>query len=285
MSDDTFDPLQREVCCLHHLLGPFGAHVVLIGGMAPGLLVPDREHRGTTDIDLCLSVALCDGDTNLFDPDLTARLEPWFTQDPKRFYRWRKKPGAPGIPVVVDFLAPPSPEPVGPELARAPEDPTATRNFGTMEPVVLETGDLVDADRDAWPYACQGLYSGDSVQGVLQVVGPIGLLASKARALTRRATHKDGYDVAWWALNSAGTVAQAYALLSERATFTHSMFRPALDELANHFDTPSALGPRGYATIMAPGAPETDEWQLLANTAYARVSRVIDLCVEALDGP
>ena len=43
-----------------------GAHVVIVGGLVPSLLVPQPEegierHIGTQDLDLCLSVALVDG--------------------------------------------------------------------------------------------------------------------------------------------------------------------------------------------------------------------------------
>ena len=43
-------------------------HLILIGGIVPGLLVPILDpgiepHIGTIDLDFCLSVALVEGDT------------------------------------------------------------------------------------------------------------------------------------------------------------------------------------------------------------------------------
>lgn len=54
-----------------HLLRNVGLaadHAILIGGLAPGLLVLDpgpgrSAHAGTTDLDFCLSVALVEGET------------------------------------------------------------------------------------------------------------------------------------------------------------------------------------------------------------------------------
>jgi len=49
-----------------------GAHVVIIGGLVPSLLVPEPEQGierniGTQDLDLCLSIALVDGNVGNYD--------------------------------------------------------------------------------------------------------------------------------------------------------------------------------------------------------------------------
>jgi hypothetical protein len=58
--------LVREAASLFHLLGGMSAkHLVIVGGMVPPLLVPHASapHVGSTDIDLCLSVAITEGAT------------------------------------------------------------------------------------------------------------------------------------------------------------------------------------------------------------------------------
>jgi hypothetical protein len=53
-----------------HVLRAFGfagQHAIVVGGLAPSLLVPERDpgiepHVGTQDLDFCLSVALVEGD-------------------------------------------------------------------------------------------------------------------------------------------------------------------------------------------------------------------------------
>jgi hypothetical protein len=64
----TADLLVAEAANVVRALGFAAQHVVLIGGLVPGLLVPVLDpgiepHVGTADIDLCLSVALVEGDS------------------------------------------------------------------------------------------------------------------------------------------------------------------------------------------------------------------------------
>src|ERR1700728_2994400 len=60
---DLADQLAAEAADIVRSLGFMAVHIVLIGGLVPGLLVPVLDpgiepHVGTADIDLCLSVAL-----------------------------------------------------------------------------------------------------------------------------------------------------------------------------------------------------------------------------------
>lgn len=50
--------------------GPAREHLTVVGGLAPGLLVPtpvSAAHVGTTDVDICLTVALAEGGTGYYD--------------------------------------------------------------------------------------------------------------------------------------------------------------------------------------------------------------------------
>ena len=90
-------------------IGLASHHVILIGGIVPGLLVPILDpgiepHIGTTDLDFCLSVALVEGDTAQYE-----RIE----QGLKRAgfmsvesWRWR---GGPGNRLLVEFFCPAGP--------------------------------------------------------------------------------------------------------------------------------------------------------------------------------
>ena len=69
---DLAETLVAEAADLVRALGFMAPHVVLIGGLVPGLLVPVLDpgiepHVGTADIDLCLSVALVEGDTQAYE--------------------------------------------------------------------------------------------------------------------------------------------------------------------------------------------------------------------------
>lgn len=75
-------------------LGFASAHVVLIGGIVPGLLVPVLDpgiepHVGTADIDLCLSVALVEGATDTYERIETVLKRLGFAEADASF-RWRK---------------------------------------------------------------------------------------------------------------------------------------------------------------------------------------------------
>lgn len=69
---DLAEMLVAEAAGLVRALGFMAPHVVVIGGLVPGLLVPVLDpgvepHVGAADIDLCLSVALVEGDTESYE--------------------------------------------------------------------------------------------------------------------------------------------------------------------------------------------------------------------------
>src|SRR5205814_4724324 len=64
--------LQAETVRIIRAFSFAGAHVVVVGGLVPSLLVPNPEaglepHIGTQDLDLCLSVALVEGDVGNYE--------------------------------------------------------------------------------------------------------------------------------------------------------------------------------------------------------------------------
>jgi len=64
----TSEQILGEAAHLLRHLGFAARHAILIGGLVPGLLVVDpgpgrQAHIGTTDVDICLSLALIEGDT------------------------------------------------------------------------------------------------------------------------------------------------------------------------------------------------------------------------------
>lgn len=72
-----YDPVLRskmlgEAARIIRAFGFAGAHVIIIGGLVPSLLVPNVEvgiepHIGTNDLDLCFSVALVEGDVGEYE--------------------------------------------------------------------------------------------------------------------------------------------------------------------------------------------------------------------------
>jgi len=102
-----------EAADILRALGFAASHVVLIGGLVPGLLVPMLDpgiepHVGTADIDLCLSLALVEGDTETYERMETVIKSLDFEEGDASF-RWRRHSG---LPLTVEFFCP-----AGEELA------------------------------------------------------------------------------------------------------------------------------------------------------------------------
>jgi hypothetical protein len=98
-----------EAANLFYLLGGMAArHLVIVGGLVPPLLVPEAadRHIGSADIDLCLSLAITKGATREYYQSIEELLEPYFELERASRFRWRKRESAPGLPLILDFLAP-----------------------------------------------------------------------------------------------------------------------------------------------------------------------------------
>ena len=112
MTDEINHPpsaLIGEAASLFYLLGGMAAkHLVIVGGLVPPLLVPEAAdaHIGSADIDLCLSLAITRGATREYYKSIEETLEPHFELEHASGFRWRKKDSAPGLPLILDFLAP-----------------------------------------------------------------------------------------------------------------------------------------------------------------------------------
>lgn len=112
MTDEIKHPpsaLIGEAASLFYLLGGMAAkHLVIVGGLVPPLLVPEAAdtHIGSADIDLCLSLAITKGATREYYQSIEEVLEPYFELERASGFRWRKKESAPGLPLILDFLAP-----------------------------------------------------------------------------------------------------------------------------------------------------------------------------------
>lgn len=112
MTDEIKHPpsaLIGEAASLFYLLeGMAAKHLVIVGGLAPPLLVPEAAdaHIGSADIDLCLSLTITGGATREYYRSIEEALEPYFEPERSSGFRWRKKDSAPGLPLILDFLAP-----------------------------------------------------------------------------------------------------------------------------------------------------------------------------------
>ena len=276
--------LVEEAASLFHLLGGMSAkHLIIIGGLVPPLLLPDapETHVGSADIDLCLSVAITRGATRDYYESIQEKIEPYF--EPAHGsggFRWRKKQGAPGVPLLIDFLAPESDDDrTLVDGTRELSEGAASANAGPqLRPFALRTGDLIDRDTETRTIDALSLVyrPGAKADVIVRFAGPVGFLAAKADALNGRDDAKDGYDVSWWCLHAAGSPGEVAGLVIERPAFRDPLFAEAVWELKGAFRDPSYVGPDGYARETLPHLGEgDDEYDEARNRAYARVSAVI----------
>lgn len=284
------DVLIGEAASLFYLLGGMATkHLVIVGGLVPPLLVLQsaEPHIGSGDIDVCLSLAVTAGETREYYRSIEEILSPHFELVRASGFRWRKKPGAHGIPLLLDFLAPSADEDT--QLAdgtRALDAETAARNAGgQLRPFAIRAGDLIE--QDAISRKLEGVdlvyHPGVRSDVTIRFAGPVGFLAAKADALAGRSEFKDGYDVAWWALNAAETAADVAALVLGRASFTHDLFPESVAELQHAFKERDYPGPSGYAKEKHPNQdPGDEDYETARNEAYLVMSELIAILKDRL---
>ena len=288
MSDEIKHPpsaLIGEAASLFYLLGGMAAkHLVIVGGLVPPLLIPEAAdaHIGSADIDLCLSLAITDGTTREYYRSIEETIEPYFEPEHTSGFRWRKKNSAPGLPLILDFLAPAAEDDtLLTDGTRALDEKTATQNAGPrLRPLPIRAGRLID--EDALPSILEGVQlvyrPGARADVQIRHAGPVGFLAAKADALTGRDDPKDGYDVSWWCLNARPSGMDVAALVTERPAFKHALFQESVAQLHAAFRAPDYPGPDGYAREKHPDLqPGNEEYEQTRNAAYTVVSEVVEI--------
>jgi hypothetical protein len=275
--------LMREAASLLHLMGGMGSrHLVLIGGMVPPLLAPNAAvaHLGSADIDFCISVAMTEGTTRQYAESLQELIAPYFEPASTTGHRWRKRADAPGLPLIVDFLASKTDDTaVAPDGVLEPATEVVEHNLGVrLTPFAIRAGELVD--RDAEKITVEDvdlLYDRATADVDVRFAGPVGFLMAKADALFDRNETKDGYDVAWWCLHVAPNPDDVAQIVIPRPAYRDELFPEAVAELQRAFKSPDAPGPHGYATEMHPDLEPGDrDYDLARNLAFAAVSAVVE---------
>lgn len=224
--------------------------LVIVGGVAPSLLIPQEDvpegHVGTLDLDVGLSVALLDSQRYQV---LAERL---------RTEGFRPEPNAKGNParqtwaleghgrVTLDFLIPPS-----------LEDDRGGR-LRNIEPdfaaFIIPGLDLAFRDR-RWVNLSGWTLRGDRTTRSIPVCGPGSFVTLKALAFRMRGEPKDAYDLVY-VLRFIGQEPAVEVAQILGTMLDHPSTREALDYLAVDFDGPDALGPGGYARFL--GDPTSD---------------------------
>jgi hypothetical protein len=253
-----------------HLLRNVGFaahHTVVIGGLVPSLLVPSpvtrRPHVGTTDIDLCLSVAIVDGDTAHYERIETALRRAGYGPTAESF-RWRQRVG-PGL--AVEFFCPAG---AGREAGRifrprGTESPTAKHNLGaSLSALALAAGGVIADDVIVVPRHVVLPNDGGRTTYEFRVTGLLGFLVAKLAALVGRDKPKDAYDIVWIIENTIGGPTQVARAVRASVAFGRPDAQAALDRLFDEFATTDRLGPQSYASFAADAIGGTEDRARLA---------------------
>lgn len=229
-------------------------HIVLIGGLVPTLLVPVLDagtdpHIGTADVDLCLSVALVEGDTGTYDRIEDVLKSLGFVQGDLSF-RWVRREG---LPMTVEFFCPSGPDRPAGRMWRpkAAENPTGKQNMGgKLSALSLEAGAILTNDVETLSRTVDLPNDKGRITITLQVTGPVAFLVAKVQALLERDKPKDAYDIVWlveaWP-DGPAAAAQAFAA---RDAYTTPEVEVTIEKLRSAFATRKDIGPRSYARFL-----------------------------------
>jgi len=273
---DLASILAAEAADLVRALGFMAPHVVLIGGLVPGLLVPILDpgiepHVGTADIDLCLSVALVEGDTEAYERIETTLKKLGFREGDVSF-RWQRKDG---IGLTVEFFCPAGPQ-RAPGRAFRPtqaDNPTGKHNFGSrLSALALKAGDLLTTDVEIINRNFVLPRDKGTLELELRVTGPLAFLTAKNDALHGRDKPKDAYDIVWLIESWPGGPAAAAASFAQRPAYHRPEVAAALQAFSASFATRECIGPRSYARFLA---TDTREEAQLERRAVGAISEFI----------
>jgi hypothetical protein len=253
--------LVAEAADLMRALGFTAAHVVLIGGLVPSLLVPVLDpgidpHVGTADLDLCLSIALVQGETETYER-MEAVLKDRGFEEGEVTFRWHRRAG---LALTVEFFCPAGEERPAGRVFRptAAENPTGKHNFGgRLSALALEAGALLSSDVEEIVQVVELPGDRGTHEARLRVTGPLAFLVAKIDALRDRDKPKDAYDIVWLIESWPGGPAAAAEAFSQRPAYRDEQVSSALRQLGEMFADPSRVGARSYARFVA--ATPTEE--------------------------
>ncbi len=257
---DLAETLVAEAADLVRALGFMAPHAVLIGGLVPGLLVPVLDpgiepHVGTAEIDLCLSVALVEGDTETYERIETV-LKGLGFQEGDASFRWQRHGG---IGLTVEFFCPAGEQrPPGRVFRPALVDnPTGKHNFGgRLFALALDAGTLLTTDVEVIHRSIVLPRNNGTLDMDLRVTGPLTFLTAKIDALRGRDKPKDAYDIVWLIESWPGGPAAAAQSFAQRPTFQRPEVVAALEAVRDALGATDRVGARSYARFLATDARE-----------------------------
>jgi hypothetical protein len=251
---ETYNPALTELALgeaatVLRAMGLAAHHSVLIGGLVPGLLIPDPPapvgaHIGSTDIDICLSLALIEGDTAEYSRIETELKKAGYRLTDQSF-RWERREGA---KVVVEFFCPTGDGRAPGQMFRPRGgDEPAKHNLGSnMSALTLDAGRILAADVVEVRRHVTLPNGGGGLDYTFRVTGLVGFLVAKASALELRDKSKDSYDIVWISEAWPDGPAAAGAAVRANPHFADPGVAAGIDRLLSQYETPNHVGPMSY---------------------------------------
>ena len=250
-SDDDLGRVRRACLYVATRLGDMLDDIVVVGGLAPSLLVDQHSpppgidaHAGTRDLDLGLALAILEEDRY---QELSARLrDAGFVPDVNAdgnptSQRWRLQSTQ---NITVDFLIPPS---------ECDDHGGSLRNIEPAFATVITPGlHLAFIDRRRVRVSGPTTFCEEAVRDIW-VSGPGAFLVLKALAFRNRGDNKDAYDLTY-VLRGIGIEETANSL---GALAGDAYVEDALAIIRQDFTSHDGLGPRRVAQFLTNG-PDDD---------------------------
>ena len=268
--------LLGEAAWLLRHLGFTAQHTILIGGLVPSLLVldpPAEPHLGTSDLDLCLSLAIVTGDTAEYERLETALAAAGYEPTESSF-RWKQREG---LHLEVEFFCPASDDRPAGKMFRpkATTAPTAKHNFGPkLTAIALDAGEVIELDVHQVKVDVVLPHAAGRTAFTFRVTGLLGFLAAKIAALTGRDKPKDAYDIVWILENWPGGPAAAAAAIRESPAFDRPDASRMISRLFEEFSSRGGLGPSSYVRFLTPATATQDERVRRARQAQGAVNEL-----------
>lgn len=270
------DAILGEAAHLLRNMGFAGEHAVLIGGIAPSLLVvdpPGPAHVGTGDLDICLSLALTEGDTREYERIETALAKAGYEPTDASF-RWRRMTG---LKLEVEFFCPAGPGRLAGKSFRPGLDvaPIAKHNFGgRLSALALEAGEAIGGDVQLVEREITLPDEGGRTTFAFRVSGPTAFVMAKVGALVGRDKPKDAYDIVWLIENWTGGASGLAEEISGSAIFARDDVRSSFARLFDEFATAESLGPASYVRFQRDSTMDGDDLARLARMAVGAVAEL-----------
>jgi len=247
------DAVLAEAAHLFRHLGFAAQHTTLIGGVVPSLLVldpPHTPHVGTTDLDLCLSLAIIEGDTEEYDR-IEDSLKKAGYEPTDVSFRWKQRDQ---LRLVVEFFCPSGEDRPAGRIYRPKQadNPRAKQNLGSnLSTYALDVGgilteDVISVQREAILPNDEG-----RINFTFRVTGVLGFLIAKTGALLGRDKPKDAYDIVWILENWDGGPTVAASVVASSPAYLRDDVRLMLDRMFDTFESTDKLGPSSFARFMA----------------------------------